>query len=90
MAAAGTNIICGANFVGNNVVCEPEFVEYHTYLLQFINWFVDSTLTTLAFTAVITPGDIVNAKKQIFQLCSTGEMYPEFIQYIYVNHRNNG
>jgi hypothetical protein len=84
---AATNINCGANLVDNNVVCEPDFIDYHRYLVQFINSFVNSTILSLGdtFTTNVSPGDIVNAKKQIFQLCSTGEMYPEFIQYMSTN-----
>ncbi len=45
-------------------------------------------LPLLEFTTRVTREDIVVAKKQIFRLCSTGEMYPEFIQYMLTTATN--
>lgn len=82
---AATDIICGVNFQGNNVECQPDIINYHRYLVQFINSFVNSTMLSLGdtFTTEVTQGDITIVKKQIFQICSTGEIYPEFSKYMF-------
>lgn len=79
-----TDITCGANFVGNNVECLPAFLQYHTYLKNFINWFVNSTLLTLRdkMFRPVTDIELLNTKKDIFRLCSKGEMYAAFSQYM--------
>jgi hypothetical protein len=79
-----TDINCGPNLQGNNVVCESDIIIYHNYLVQFINSFVNSTMLSLGdtFTTEVTQEDIMIVKKQIFQICSTGERYPEFSQYM--------
>jgi hypothetical protein len=81
---AATDINCGVNLQGNNVVCDTDIINYHIYLVQFINSFVNSTMLSLGdtFTTEVNQGDITIAKKQIFQLCSTGDLYPEFSKYM--------
>ena len=78
---AATDINCGVNLQGTGVECQS---DYHRYLVQFINSFVNSTMLSLGdtITTEVTTRGITNTKKQIFQLCSTGEVYPEFSSYM--------
>jgi hypothetical protein len=81
---AATDIVCDANLQGNNVVCETDIIDYHTYLVQFINRFINSVFPHIVlFDSDVDHQEILDTKKQIFKLCSTGEMYPEFIQYMF-------
>lgn len=79
-----TDINCGANLQGNSVECQSDIIIYHNYLVQFINSFVNSTMLSLGdtFTTEVTQEDITIVKKQIFEMCSTGEIYPAFSQYM--------
>ena len=76
------NIVCGVDFMGQNVNCYSTNPPLQTTLVPLINRFVNRLLLESLDGRRVTPAKVIKLKKGIFFLSSSSQYYDLFFDYM--------